>query len=283
MTSWIYVLHFERPLSHAHHYVGCTAALRDRLTAHARGQGSRLMSVLRDLQIEWRLASLYQTSHAGMRRIERQIKSCGHGPRFCRICKPTTPKLPGCKAYDVELIQFATDSVSLRGLDKRKDFSVRFTSHPERLGFTDWIRDVQHKDKDALGFIPTGGDIDTGIDRLIGLGQVIVATEDETDAGFLCYTLNLSRTRVRIHQCVVMDKYRLQGHGRRMLDMLCMTYDDCDIDCHVRADLAANHFWEAMGFYCKEAKIHTTSGSIINHYERMPDAIAHDPKEELPL
>lgn len=39
-TGVIYVLHFDRPLHHARHYVGYARNLRARLQAHAGGRGS---------------------------------------------------------------------------------------------------------------------------------------------------------------------------------------------------------------------------------------------------
>lgn len=55
----LYLLHFETPYRHARHYLGYTesrASLRQRLKAHQRGQGARLMEVVRDAGIGFALA-----------------------------------------------------------------------------------------------------------------------------------------------------------------------------------------------------------------------------------
>lgn len=82
LTGTVYLIHFDRPYAHAKHYLGFTTDLPGRLDAHAKGQGARLMEVIRDAGITWRLARTWQ----GDRHRERQLKQRGHS-RYCPICK----------------------------------------------------------------------------------------------------------------------------------------------------------------------------------------------------
>lgn len=80
----IYLLHFERPYRHARHYSGWTEDLLDRLDAHARGRGARLMTVISRAGIGF---VLVRTSE-GTRTTERAIKNAGGAVRFCPLCTP---------------------------------------------------------------------------------------------------------------------------------------------------------------------------------------------------
>jgi predicted GIY-YIG superfamily endonuclease len=280
MTSWIYIIHLDQPHFHAQHYVGCTAALQQRLTTHAIGDGSNFLRTIRDNGIHWQLASLYQTSHANMRRLERQIKDCSAGPRFCNICNPIIPRIKGCVQYDIRNLPFPVDSRGLlaarpNGLPENR---VRFSNENDSDQLPTWLRSVQRPDKDALGFIPAGGRREAGLDRLIPLGKIIIATSGKAKVGFLAFTLNQSGTRLTIHQCVVLDHARFAGHGRRMIDLLRSSYDDIEFSCHVRADLAANVFWQKCGFILVGSKTHKTSGSVLNHYIQSPTYVTNGDK-----
>lgn len=67
----VYLIHFDRPYRHAHHYTGWTAgALDARLKQHEHGAGARLMAVIAEAGIGWTLARTWQ----GWRARERQLK-----------------------------------------------------------------------------------------------------------------------------------------------------------------------------------------------------------------
>jgi predicted GIY-YIG superfamily endonuclease len=88
----VYLLHFDRSYRHARHYLGWTTDLAARLAEHARGQGARLLAVVREAGIGWRLARTWP----GTRRRERQIKNQGGASRCCPLCgvRPRTPAAP---------------------------------------------------------------------------------------------------------------------------------------------------------------------------------------------
>jgi hypothetical protein len=80
----IYLIHFDRAYQHATHYLGWTGVgkLEDRLAAHRAGRGARLMEVVKNAGIDWKLARTWQ----GDRNRERQLKRQGGKSRLCPIC-----------------------------------------------------------------------------------------------------------------------------------------------------------------------------------------------------
>lgn len=85
-NKMIYLIHFDKPLAHARHYMGyCEdGTLEERLNRHRAGNGSRMMQVIKELGIPWTLARVWTT---GDRNFERKLKKQNHGPRLCPICK----------------------------------------------------------------------------------------------------------------------------------------------------------------------------------------------------
>lgn len=82
--SVAYLLHFDTPLKHTKHYLGYTSNLSQRLEAHQSGHGSRLMEVVNENGITWRLARKWSN---GTRQLERQLKRQKNSPKLCPICK----------------------------------------------------------------------------------------------------------------------------------------------------------------------------------------------------
>jgi len=80
----IYLIHFNQPLAHARHYLGWTTNLQERLYAHETGNGARLMEVISERGITWRLVRTWE----GGRDLERRLKAQHHNPRLCPICNP---------------------------------------------------------------------------------------------------------------------------------------------------------------------------------------------------
>ena len=93
----IYLIHFDRPLHHARHYLGYCAdgTLEVRLIRHRAGRGARLLAVLRELNIGWRVVRVFD----GDRHFERRLKATA-STRLCPVCRtrpaqPRMPKRPG--------------------------------------------------------------------------------------------------------------------------------------------------------------------------------------------
>jgi hypothetical protein len=89
----IYLIHFDRPLHHARHYLGYCAdgTLEVRLIRHRAGRGARLLAVLRELNIGWRVVRVFD----GDRKFERRLKGSGSS-RLCPVCRerPVQPRAP---------------------------------------------------------------------------------------------------------------------------------------------------------------------------------------------
>lgn len=83
--SCLYLLHFDRPLSHAQHYLGFTDHddVQERIARHAKGHGSRLCRAVAAAGIGWRLV---RTWPGGDRTLERRLKNRKNGPLLCPVC-----------------------------------------------------------------------------------------------------------------------------------------------------------------------------------------------------
>jgi len=80
----IYLIHFDKKLSHAQHYLGYTGGdLEVRLERHRNGNGARLMQVIKERGIAWRLVRTW----SGGRKLERKLKRRHNSPKLCPICR----------------------------------------------------------------------------------------------------------------------------------------------------------------------------------------------------
>ena len=81
----VYLIHFDTPYKHARHYIGYAKSdVTGRIDEHRRGAGARLMQVIVQAGITFRLAKVWSK---GTRRFERQLKNRHGASRYCPICK----------------------------------------------------------------------------------------------------------------------------------------------------------------------------------------------------
>ena len=80
----VYLIHFDQPLSHAQHYLGYARSVSARLAEHRAGDGARIMQVVREQGITWRLA---RTWPQGDRTLERRLKRWHKSRQLCPICR----------------------------------------------------------------------------------------------------------------------------------------------------------------------------------------------------
>jgi predicted GIY-YIG superfamily endonuclease len=79
-----YLLHFDQRYEHAGHYTGWATDLGRRLPEHQGGRGARLLEVVTQAGIGFRLA---RTWPQVTRARERQLKRQGGASRYCPICQ----------------------------------------------------------------------------------------------------------------------------------------------------------------------------------------------------
>ena len=85
----VYLIHFNQAYKHARRYLGFTEHLDKRITDHLCGMGSRLMEVLTDARIEWKVSRTWR----GDRKLERRLKNRKEAPALCPMCNPKAMKL----------------------------------------------------------------------------------------------------------------------------------------------------------------------------------------------
>jgi predicted GIY-YIG superfamily endonuclease len=80
----VYLLHFDQRYEHAGHYTGWAEDLDRRLAEHLGGRAARLIEVISQAGIGFRLA---RTWPGVTRARERQLKRQGGASRYCPICQ----------------------------------------------------------------------------------------------------------------------------------------------------------------------------------------------------
>jgi len=84
----VYILHFDRKLHHAQHYIGFVDhpahTLEKRLEYHRKGQGSKLLKAVVAAGINFKVADIWID---GDRNFERSLKNKKKASKLCPICK----------------------------------------------------------------------------------------------------------------------------------------------------------------------------------------------------
>ena len=83
---FVYLLHFQQPISHARHYLGVTNDLTARMLTHAGGNGAAITKELHRLGIGFTLVRAWDAPSG--RVDEKLFKKQKNGPRFCPLCYP---------------------------------------------------------------------------------------------------------------------------------------------------------------------------------------------------
>lgn len=84
--GWVYLIHFDDPYEHARHYLGWTNDLEYRMRQHQNGNGARLMAVIAEAQIPWRIVRLWEAD----RSVEATFKRWHCNTKLCPVCNPGT-------------------------------------------------------------------------------------------------------------------------------------------------------------------------------------------------
>ena len=80
----VYLLHLDRPLAHARHYIGWAKDVNGRIEHHRKGSGARFTQVLREKGIGFTVARIWQD---GDKTFERRLKNYKKPSRFCPCCR----------------------------------------------------------------------------------------------------------------------------------------------------------------------------------------------------
>lgn len=82
-----YLIHFDSRYRHAGHYIGWTKEKfpRKRLDAHRDGTGARLLRVLKDHGIGWKLARVWMGTTRDDERALKKFKNAA--ARLCPYCR----------------------------------------------------------------------------------------------------------------------------------------------------------------------------------------------------
>lgn len=80
----VYLLHLDRPMVHAAHYVGWTRDLKGRIAHHRNGTGARFTQVAKERGIGFTIAKV---EDGVTRERERKLKNMGGLGRNCPICQ----------------------------------------------------------------------------------------------------------------------------------------------------------------------------------------------------
>ncbi len=92
---YVYLYHFEPKYKHAGHYLGSTCFLDERLAAHERGAGARLMEVVVAAGVTPVLARLWKfETEAEARALEKTFKHRHNSWQICPLCTPALGPCP---------------------------------------------------------------------------------------------------------------------------------------------------------------------------------------------
>ena len=86
-TGTVYLLHFSQPYKHARHYLGFATNLQSRMQQHASGNGARLIEVISQAGIGWRLVRAWYNKP---KVFERKLKRRHGAASLCPVCNPKT-------------------------------------------------------------------------------------------------------------------------------------------------------------------------------------------------
>lgn len=106
---------------------------------------------------------------------------------------------------------------------------------------------LQSREKNALGFLPF-----RALEQAIELGRVLLCFENDDPAGYVIH--GPTKATTKIYQTVVCDDLRRVEHGTALVSAVTMRANAAGaeaISLHCAEDLAANSFWDALGFEFK--------------------------------
>ena len=110
-----------------------------------------------------------------------------------------------------------------------------------------YIDHLQRKNSSVLGWMSKAT-----FEREIPLLRVLLAELDREPVGYLYH--GSERKTCKIHQACIEYDLRGQSYGAALVNTLLdhlRVFGVQNVMLHCGSEMAANHFWEAMGFYCQ--------------------------------
>lgn len=81
----VYLIHFDKPLKHANHYVGfVNKNLKARIEKHQNGTGAKILRALNAAGIGWHVARTWDDAD---RNFERSLKNTNNTKHYCPVCQ----------------------------------------------------------------------------------------------------------------------------------------------------------------------------------------------------
>ena len=81
--SKVYLIHLDKPLKHARHYVGFSEDLPKRVQKHRTGQGAAFLKAISKHGISWHVSRIWD----GDRTFERMLKDQHNASHLCPMCR----------------------------------------------------------------------------------------------------------------------------------------------------------------------------------------------------
>jgi predicted GIY-YIG superfamily endonuclease len=85
----VYLIHFDKKLAHAGHYIGWSQSLSQRLMHHRNGTGSALMRAVTHAGIDFKVAKTWE---GVTRAFERELHNKKNTARICPLCQAAKEK-----------------------------------------------------------------------------------------------------------------------------------------------------------------------------------------------
>lgn len=81
----VYLIHFDKPLAHALHYVGFVESdLEQRIKKHLSGNGAKILAALNRADIAWHVVRIWEDAD---RTFERKLKNTNNTKIYCPCCQ----------------------------------------------------------------------------------------------------------------------------------------------------------------------------------------------------
>jgi GNAT superfamily N-acetyltransferase len=200
---------------------------------------------------------LAQCSQSKASQFERGLKNSKNLASYCEHCCKANGEIPsiwkGAQRYPCpELASIKWKSNVVRPCYISKATSVEELdtlqqSHGDHsVGYLNW----------------------NALQEAIDAARVRTITVDSTLAGYVINTAKRRDGTITIQQVIVHRDYRGECYGKALIEHLAVENPGSAMHCHVRSDLPANLFWEAIGFVRLRTKTHKTSGRTLVEYHR---------------